>query len=256
MSGRDIPVPVVRKSARPVFLRGDGRAALLLHGLSGTPREMTQLGSLLHADGFTVSIPRLPGHGTSGEDFARSRWKDWLAAAAEAYGQLRSVSDSVFLAGLSMGGNLAVLLASRLEVRRLALVAPALRVRSPLLAAAPVLRPFLKRVRIRLSETFEDDDDRYLAEEYWSWRYPGPLAELLALQRKATKALGAIRADTLTLIGSADRTVPLSVLDMVERRVKAKTERIVLDGCGHRIFRESCAGAACAEIARWFADAD
>jgi carboxylesterase len=246
----------VRETARPVFLPGGPRAALLLHGLSGTPREMTELGTRLHADGFTVSIPRLPGHGTNGEDFRRSGWRDWLAAATGAYNELRSRSDGIYLAGLSMGGDLAVVLAAREPFRRMALIAPALRVKNPLLAVAPLLRPFVKRFRTRLSETFQDEDDRYMAEEYWRWRYPGPLAELLSLQRMAVKALPRIRVDTLTVIGTADRTVPLSVLRLVEERVGARTERLVLEGCGHRVFRDRCGDSACARIARWFADAD
>jgi len=253
--GAEVPAQtVVRESARPVFLRGEARAALLLHGLGGTPREMTALGVRLHAEGFTVSIPRLPGHGTNGEDFMRRGWRDWLAAATEAYDELRARSDRIFLAGLSMGGDLAVVLASRLPFQRIALIAPALRVKNPLLAIAPVLRPFIKRVRTPLAETYEDEDDRYMAEEYWSWRYTGPLAELLALQRMAVRALPRIRVDTLTVIGTADRAVPLSVLRLVASRVGARTERLVLEGCGHRVFRETCGEVACAEIARWFAE--
>jgi carboxylesterase len=250
----DIPGgTVVRETARPVFLRGGTSAALLLHGFTGTPRELTPLGSTLHAAGFTVSIPRLPGHGTNGADFAQTGWRDWLGACTDAYRELRSAAARIFLAGLSMGGLLAVMLASRFPFERIALAAPALRTRNPLIRLAPVLSPLVRRLPASHAEQYEDADEQFMADEYWRWRFPGPLAELLRLQRMAVRALPQVEADTLTLIGSEDQTVPLSVLGLVESRVGARrTEHLVLQGCGHRIFRENCRDAACAEIVRWF----
>jgi carboxylesterase len=251
---RDIPAATtVRSTARPVFREGGVPAALLLHGFTGTPREMLPLGERLHGAGFTVSIPRLPGHGTNGADLGTTGWRDWLRAATDAYLELAAPGRPIFLAGLSMGGLLAVILASRFPFRRVALAAPALRATNPLLVLTPVLAPLIRRFPVPHGQEYEDEDERWLAEEYWSWRFPGPLAELAGLQRVARRALPLLRADTLTLIGEEDRTVPRSVLRLVERKAAAgRRESVILPGCGHRIFRESCRDAACAEIVRWF----
>ncbi len=46
---------------------------LLVHGFTGAPDEMRPLGEALAAAGFPVRAVRLPGHGTSVDDLARTR---------------------------------------------------------------------------------------------------------------------------------------------------------------------------------------
>jgi carboxylesterase len=47
----------------------------------------------------------------------RSRYIDWMASVEDGYHLLRGVTDDIFLAGLSMGGVLSLLMASRLNVK-------------------------------------------------------------------------------------------------------------------------------------------
>ena len=60
---------------------------------------------------------RLAGHATQPEDMIRSRYPDWLASVEDGYNLLRSSCDQVFLLGLSMGGILSLISATRLEIR-------------------------------------------------------------------------------------------------------------------------------------------
>src|SRR4051812_25853498 len=56
----------VVEGAAPFTLRGtNGRALLLLHGSGDTPQTLRYLGERLHAAGYTVHAPLLPGHGQS-----------------------------------------------------------------------------------------------------------------------------------------------------------------------------------------------
>jgi len=74
---------------------------------------MRPLAQALAAAGFSVELPLLPGHGTSVGDMVPTRWSDWSSVAEAAYGDLAGRSDRVFVAGLSMGGSLAIWLAER-----------------------------------------------------------------------------------------------------------------------------------------------
>ncbi|GAW32853.1 carboxylesterase, partial [Carboxydocella sp. JDF658] len=65
----------------------------------------------LAAQGWTVQVPLLPGHGTDVEELARTCWRDWGAAAEKAVVELRQKCDRVYLAGLSMGGLISLYLA-------------------------------------------------------------------------------------------------------------------------------------------------
>ena len=75
------------------------------------------MGEYLHAQGFSVLGVRLAGHATCPEDMVRALWTDWLASVENGYHLLRGLADRIYLVGLSMGGNLALLLSTRLDVR-------------------------------------------------------------------------------------------------------------------------------------------
>jgi len=103
-------------SAEPFFLQGNKTGVLLIHGFTGTPKEMRWMGEYLHAQGCTCLGVRLHGHATRIEDMERSRWTDWTASVEDGYHLLRGACDRVFLAGLSMGGALSLLMSTRLDV--------------------------------------------------------------------------------------------------------------------------------------------
>ena len=75
------------------------------------------MGEYLHRQGYTCLGIRLTGHATRPEDMIRSRWTDWTASVEDGYNLLCGLTDTVFLAGLSMGGSLALLMSTRLAPR-------------------------------------------------------------------------------------------------------------------------------------------
>jgi esterase/lipase len=107
----------------------DGRTGvLLIHGFTGNPMSMRPWGEYLAAEGFAVSCPLLPGHGTTWQDCNASSHDQWTTAVSEAFDALAADCDRVFVAGLSMGGTLATRLAEVRpdDVAGLVLVNPAL----------------------------------------------------------------------------------------------------------------------------------
>ena len=58
-----------------------------------------------------MSLPRLPGHGTTWQEMARTRWEDWYAEIDRAYEELRGQTGEIFVMGMSMGASLALRLA-------------------------------------------------------------------------------------------------------------------------------------------------
>ena len=84
-----------------------------VHGFTGTPYEVRYLGGELHRAGYSVLGPRLPGHGTRIEDLDRTTWQDWTGAVEGAYDTLRRRCERVAVVGQSLGGLLALHLATR-----------------------------------------------------------------------------------------------------------------------------------------------
>jgi carboxylesterase len=106
-------------TAEPFLLFGDSSkpACLLIHGFTGTPKEMRWMGEHLNQQGYTCLGVRLAGHATHPEDMIRSRWTDWVASVEDGYHLLCGLTDDIFLIGLSMGGVLSLLMSTQLDVR-------------------------------------------------------------------------------------------------------------------------------------------
>lgn len=85
---------------------------VVTHGLTGNPRATTPLARRLHDQGYTVEVVRLPGHGSTVRDFARTRYADWRGAVSDALDRTLSQCDRVVLVGHSMGGTLSLDVAS------------------------------------------------------------------------------------------------------------------------------------------------
>lgn len=106
-------MPVIMPGAEPFLLPGNDTGILLIHGFTGTPREMRFMGDYLQERGFTCLGVRLAGHATRLEDLEHVRWQDWYNDVINGIEVLRSFTSRVFLAGLSMGGVLSLLTAAR-----------------------------------------------------------------------------------------------------------------------------------------------
>ena len=101
--------------------RKDG--VLLIHGFTGSPSELRELGEILAQDGFTVMGLRLAGHGTAPEDLAGVTCEDWQNQVVDAVNLLRETCDRVTIIGLSMGGLLALYAGACCAVDRLVVLA-------------------------------------------------------------------------------------------------------------------------------------
>ena len=93
-----------------------GNGIVLIHGFCGSARQMRFLAEGLHQAGYTVSVPLLPGHGSTIQHMRASTFRQWHDCARSAYAELREECSSVAVAGHSMGGVLALLLAEEYPV--------------------------------------------------------------------------------------------------------------------------------------------
>jgi carboxylesterase len=90
---------------------GGDVGVLLIHGFPGAPGSMGEWAQHLVAEGYTVRVPLLPGHGTRWQDANRTTFDDWLAAVTANLQELTENCRAVVVCGLSMGGTLTLRLA-------------------------------------------------------------------------------------------------------------------------------------------------
>ncbi|WP_457971877.1 alpha/beta hydrolase [Arthrobacter sp. D1-17] len=116
----------------------------LSHGFTGSPHGVRAWARAFADAGFAVRMPLLPGHGTTWQELARSRWMEWHDAMDAAYLELEAECDYVFAAGISMGGALALRIAATRSVAGTVLVNPALVIDDPRAPLAGILKLVLK----------------------------------------------------------------------------------------------------------------
>ncbi len=98
--------------ARPELTGGRRVGVLLSHGFTGQPASIKPWGEALADQGYAVSVPRLPGHGSTWQECNTTTWADWYAELTRAFDALSAETDAVVVGGLSMGGALALRLAA------------------------------------------------------------------------------------------------------------------------------------------------
>jgi carboxylesterase len=98
--------PPLLLGAEPWSHTGGAAGALCIHGFTGNPSSMRGVAEAFAAAGFSVELPRLPGHGTTVEDMLPTQWGDWTGEVEAAYQRLAARTERIVAAGLSMGGSL------------------------------------------------------------------------------------------------------------------------------------------------------
>src|SRR5215208_2111688 len=123
---RDADAAAILAGAETIDLQEEGsHGVLLLHGFGDTPQTLSMLARKLVESGYSVYAPLLPGHGRTMAAFRKSRADEWLAAARQAFREMRERHVNLSVVGLSMGGALAVLIAAGAQnISALALIAP------------------------------------------------------------------------------------------------------------------------------------
>lgn len=131
---------------------------VVVHGFTGNPVSTRPLGERLHAAGFTVEVLRLPGHGTTADDLATTRYADWLAAVEAAVDDLADRCDQVALVGLSMGGTLCLDVGARRDVAAVVTInAQVLDPDGLIVKLSPILQHLVPMVPAKLAGLAEDD---------------------------------------------------------------------------------------------------
>lgn len=183
---------------------GTGRAAVVLHGFTGSPYDVQPLAESLAAGGFAVELPLLRGHGDGIRGVmaaTRAEWRSDVDAAIER-ACARANAETVGVVGLSMGALLALDAAHRVpSVGRVASLA------APLSLSVPA------RALAKLAAT---SDRRWLRELVWPKfggndistreRLPGPRGIPFAALHQLSKLIDEVRAQLPTV------TCPLLLL--------------------------------------------
>jgi carboxylesterase len=190
---------------QPYQSDGGKVGALLCHGFTGSPATLRPWADYLAEAGLTVSLPRLPGHGTRWQDANRTGWTDWYDEVSRAFDQLSAKCSQVFVLGLSMGACLALRLAEVKgdAVSGLVLVNPSLAPDTRMFVLAPALKYLIPSL-----PGISDDIKKPGGTEGGYKRVPVRAAATLPAMWKTTVAdLGRVQQPVLVFRSTVDHVV-------------------------------------------------
>jgi carboxylesterase len=222
----------VMPGAEPYHHAGGQIGVLLCHGFTGSPQSLRPWAEYLTEAGMTVALPRLPGHGTTWQEMNATVWTDWYTEASRALDSLLAQCDQVFVAGLSMGGCLALRLAEERpdDVAGLVLVNPAVLNTNKQLLALPVIKRLTASIK-----GITNDIKKPGTQEYGYDRVPlRALDSMRGLWKATREDLPKVTAPLIVFRSIEDHVVEALSTQVITQRVSSRdvTERI-LDNSYH-----------------------
>lgn len=198
---------------------GSPTAVLVIHGFTSRPASIMPWADALRAAGHPVKTPLLPGHGTHWHDLESLPYTAWTRAVEVAYDSLAARHGSVAVAGLSMGGTLALHLAA---VRR----PVAVLVTNPALSPYPWYARFAPALRhvVRSTSGIADDIARPGVSEGAYERTPtAAVAQLIRLEASVRRELPGIAAPITLFRSATDHVVSDASVDALRSGLTTAT---------------------------------
>lgn len=153
--------------SEPVFTLASSNGILMIHGFTSTPFEFREMTEHFAQHGISVSVPLIRGHGTTPEDLNKVKWYDWFEDVKYALFELRKHCKKVIVIGQSMGGTLALHLASHYQVEGVVTLAAGVFVKQKKKSRLlPFVTPFVKVARNNRGPDIFDETAKKTAISY------------------------------------------------------------------------------------------
>jgi carboxylesterase len=203
----------VRPGAEPLSVDGHGDLAkigiLVLHGFTGSPVSVRPLAERLSKRGFAVEMPLLPGHGTRPLDLLPTRYADWRAEALAALTRLRARTSQVFVVGLSMGGTLALDLATTEAIDGVVTINAQILDRGGLIVKlAPVIEKLVPMAPASAAGLTKNDIKKGGDEDAYAWVAAAAGNSLVRALPEVRARLKSLTCPLLVIYSRDDHSVP------------------------------------------------
>ncbi len=197
---------------------------LVLQGFTGTVYSVIYLAKFVANLGYNVEAPRLSGHGTKWQDLNRVKYTDWIGDVETAYKKLQDRSKKIFVAGLSMGGALALyMLENYPEIKGGILINHIVMLKDPRVKFLPIISLFVKSMKAIGS----DIKDPSVKEPAYDRTPTRGLYEMVKLLNEVEKNLHKVTQPLIIFKSRYDHVVPMENVDYTFQKVQSEEKKVV-----------------------------
>lgn len=212
----------VNNEAREEFLEGSNIGVLVIHGFTGSTQSMRLVAYQLNKWGYTVSLPRLKGHGTTPADMENYTYRDWIESVTTAYQELANKVKDVFVLGLSIGGTLALYCGIHLPVKGIITVNAAVNIpQFKALYDDPSTPRFMKRIGSDIKK-----------EKVTEWAYDRmpkkSINDTIVLTDLVRNDLPKVECPILIFKSPEDHVIPSTNQDYIYEHVSSTQKALVI----------------------------
>jgi len=215
------------------------KSCLLIHGFGGSREEVSPLAQHLTEQGYRVICPSLKGHTGKRRDLKNISYVDWILSAEQELQELITTSEQIYVVGFSMGGLIALNLASKYHVDGVVTL------------NTPIYYWDVKRIALNLLEDIKkkklENTRRYLQS---SSKFPmSAMLNFRLILSKTKSLIGEVHSPVFIAQALEDDTVRKSSATYIYRNIGSqnKTVKFYPDS-GHLILWSCCSSQVIQDV--------
>ncbi len=241
---------LMHETCAPVYPEDEPKsenAILFIHGFAGNPSTFHYFSQRAKKDGFDVVMPLLPGAGTTKEDFKKSNFSQRYLYLKETYLKYRKKYKNFFLAGLSLGGTLALKLTQEFNdsteyspTGLISIVAGVIYFSPKYNTPAKTLTiPFLRAAgwftdEVSISNKHKETGDGVERNRSYKGIFPRQLYSSKAASGKIKRDLYKIKVPTFLAHARGDKVVPFANIFYIADHISSKKVKMKIYDIGEQ----------------------
>ena len=226
----------IMHGAGPFYFEGNKIGIIMIHGGGGgTCADLKPLAEDLHKKGgYTISVPLLPGFGTSPVNLRKIPISEWKFALNKELTALKDTCDKIIVGGHSMGGILTLILASSNDLDGIFTISAPAGVQRFLFHLVPFFKIFVKYHSIDSEQFKKDTNGKWVGYD----KIPLNIAtKVKKLMKEMKKSLSKVKCPALLFQGHLDSDVKKNSMVYIFSNISSKNKRkIWLEHNDHTIL--------------------
>jgi len=204
--------------AGPFYFKGNKTGILMIPGGGGgTCADLKYIAEDIYNEtGYTIHIPLLPGFGTSPQDLKNTPINVWKNALDEEIQLLEKQCHKLIVGGHSMGGILALILASKYELDGIFTLSAPIGIKGIGSKLVPFLKIFIKYYPIDSAKFKKETNDKWVGYDKIPLNQATKMKKLI---KQMKQILPYIKCPALLLQGHLDSVIKTNSMDFIYDKI-------------------------------------